>query len=555
MRRGAWSYCAAASTERRLSDLLNDAPGPQKSAPPVPPPVLHTLYRALFREAKRLDSDPLLKVLFPVPLPMQPLVGLDHALSVPNGEAYVAALRRCFRDPAFKGTPISAAFDVLNRVRYHNKEVPPRLAETEAVRASFAATLRDAAPPAGAFYASVAKRAGNVRRMDTMAASGRERVERYRAENVLQVPTRIRKDMTRGDPVSLTPGTALIAHPLSSSHGDRRVMLVTERTPMTTSALVLDMAYAYPMSGGNPMFPEVFWGHEVHNGGFLHVDFTMPPTAHVAVLHTLSPPSAAVLDKIQKDHGSTYHHAWTKWMRLQGSKITGGANPSPSVVEHHELLCKPLIRGAKRADGTTEPTLYYSKVEALPYLSHLASGQPRSSLRIYWGCMQWPTAQINSEVANGHWIQVDLSPNFFSGYPMHPARTQRTAPTSKATASATPEGTVEEGEEEAAALPLEERFPTDEELTAAKSLRMKHFDIDVVAPQVFPPDQPLCRREPLWDQILMSLGGEYEQLVGAANPFSKNAGPTRYPPSEIIAPEDLAHLPMFTTDDDDDDGN
>ncbi|CUG01650.1 Hypothetical protein, putative [Bodo saltans] len=373
----------------------------------------------------------------------------------------------------------------------------------------------------------------------------------YRAENLHQVPIKlipIRNEVTRRNLMPLAPGTGLIAHPLSSSHGDRRVMMVTEQTPMTTTALVLDMVYAYPMSGGNPMFPEVFWGHEVHNGGFLHVDFTMPPTAHVAVLHNLAPPSPPLLEKIQRDHGSTYHHAWTKWMRLQGSKMAGGTVPAPNVVEHHELLCKPLIRGATRADGTCEPTLYYSKVEALPYLAHLAAGQPRSSLRIYWGCMQWPTSQINNEIANGHWMPVDLSPNFFSGYPLMPSKV-RSPPSSTSQVDG-------EAEDAAHGVPPEERFPTFEELTAAKSLRMKHFDIDVVAPQVFPPDQPICKREPLWDQILLSLGGEFTHLIGAANPFSKTRGPPRYPPSEIISSEDLpdpAHLPLLLESDDDDD--
>jgi hypothetical protein len=545
MRRGGWSLCAAASSERISSAKPKEPSDTKKPAAPVPTPVLHTLYRALFKEAKRMDKDPLLRVLFPVPSPMQPLVNMDHALLVPGHESYTSALRRCFRDAALRDTPITAAFDILNRARYHNNEVPPRLAESAKQRELFAASLRAAAPPGGLFHATLSSRSS------ASSVSSKKSLPSYRVENLHQAPFKLiplRSEATRRNPVALTPGTGLIAHPLSSSHGDRRVMLITEQTPMTTTALVLDMVYAYPMSGGNPMFPEVFWGHEVHNGGFLHVDFTMPPTAHVAVLHTFAPPAPPLLEKIQRDHGSTYHHAWTKWMRLQGSKIAGGTIPTPSVVEHHELLCKPLIRGATRADGTTEPTLYYSKVEALPYLAHLAAGQPRSSMRIYWGCMQWPTTQINNEIANGHWMPVNLSPNFFSGYPLIPSRVR--SPPSTASQA---EG---EAEDAAHGVPMEDRFPTFEELTAAKSLRMKHFDIDVVAPQVFPPDQPMCKREPLWDQILLSLGGEFEHLIGAANPFSKKSGPSRYPPSEIIAPEDLpdlAHLPLLLSSDDDDD--
>ena len=66
-------------------------------------------------------------------------------------------------------------------------------------------------------------------------------------------------------------------------------------------------------------------------------------------------------------------------------------------------------------------------------------------------------------------------------------------------------------------------------------LRLSH----PTPPQVFPPTQPMCRREALWDQIMHSLGGEYRQLVGTVNPFASPRGDfARVPPVAGVA--DLA---------------
>jgi hypothetical protein len=241
-------------------------------------------------------------------------------------------------------------------------------------------------------------------------------------------------------------------------------MLVVEKTPHATTGIILDTFYSLPLSIGNPLFPEALWGHELYNGGYCHVDYTMPPTANVLVLHTLEAP----VDPAASE--TTQHRA----------------------REYHARLCKPVIRG-----DAASSTLYYSKVEALPYLSSLCLGQPRSTLRVYWGCMRWPTEQLVNEVANGHWIPVEISASFFQAYPVHNQSQQ---------ASELPE-------------PAVDRFSTAEQLRKASEVRMQHTGADVVPPQAVMPQQPLTRREALWDQILLALGGEFTPLVGAGNPF------------------------------------
>lgn len=291
---------------------------------------------------------------------------------------------------------------------------------------------------------------------------------------------------------------ALVAHPLSSAHVDRRVILLVESSPATTTGLVLDMFYTYPLSHGNPMFPEVFFGHEIFNGGYLHVDYSMPPIANVTVLHTLPPPSDGV------GSNTSYNARWLSWALK--NKVEQKSAPA-----HHERLCKPIIPGDPK---TGTPTLYMSKVEALPYLGSLVPGQPRSSVRIYWGCMRWSTMQLATEIANGHWMPVSISPNFFGAYPVSRAAQQHH--------QSPQEGGGKGGKRSPASFVTDQvvdTFPTEEMLRESKSLRTKLLGVDVVPPQTFPPDQPVCRREPLWDQIMLSLGGEYHDIVGAVNPF------------------------------------
>eukprot|EP00658_Telonema_sp_P-2_P050382 TRINITY_DN38418_c0_g1_i2.p1 TRINITY_DN38418_c0_g1~~TRINITY_DN38418_c0_g1_i2.p1 ORF type:complete len:171 (-),score=52.80 TRINITY_DN38418_c0_g1_i2:21-533(-) len=163
---------------------------------------------------------------------------------------------------------------------------------------------------------------------------------------------------------------------------------------------------------------------------------------------------------------------------------------------------------------------YYSKAEALPYLATLCPGKPASSLRVFWGAMKWPTTQIKAEVMHGHWIPVTISSSFSTAYPFFAPPTD------------------------------EQRFATEEELVANKDVRIKRSGADVVVPQTFPPNHPMCYRESLWDQVLFALGGEFKDLVGIANPFSnpKNAF-TRVPSVDMLAPSDEGLV--LTADDDD----
>lgn len=571
MRRTLTRLAPTAATS--VGNATSGSAGEQRpSAVSAPPAVLRTLYRAMMREAKIMDANPLLKTFFPIPKSMQPLVSSDNSLSVPNGPSYCAIVRSSFRDAEgmrTAGGGLTAAFDLLQRAKYHNQEVAQRLNLGAKDRRRMMATLRDAAPTDGSYYAKpIRGPARDDTKPPQLTDADVGPAARLQTMDAMQFPARIaparimdhvatrRKTPT----LQLHPGMGLVAHPLSSSHSDRRVMIITDQTPTSTSALVLDMMYSYPLSAGNPMFPEVFWGHEVFNGGSLHVDFTMPPTACIGVLHTLAPAknvtSDGVLSKGSGAATGSYHSAWSRWMNLQhgGQSSDRGAL---GTMEHHELLCKPLIRGSLREDGSLEPTLYYSKVEALPYLAQLAAGQPRSQVRLYWGCMRWTTSQINQEVANGHWIPVQLSPTFFAGYPLRGSRDG---------AAGDPRQHKESDElivdaltrRHHTATTSDDRFPTNEVLDTARALRLKHHNVDVVPPQVFPPDQPLCRREPLWDQIMLSLGGEYEALVGASNPFAKLQDGLRSLPSQIVADDDLhgasSLLPMlFGHDDDNDD--
>lgn len=201
----------------------------------------------------------------------------------------------------------------------------------------------------------------------------------------------------------------------------------------------------------------------------------------------------------------------------------GGAGVEPTAEQFHEMLCTPLIRGKVREDGVSEPTLYCSRIEALPYLSNLAAGMPRSAVRLYWGCMRWPTKQIDAEVANGHWVPVQISPSFFSAYPLK----EKSA--------------VLSSHARRRALHAEDRFPTVQEMEESKLNRRRYGG--AMPPQLFPPDQPMCHREPLWDEILFALGGEYRDLVGCYNPFAEKRGEpiARAPPVEVVVEEEGSH--------------
>jgi len=500
----------------QTGDAAKGAAPRASSLPMVSPAVVRSLYRSLYREVHYLDADPVVKTLFPCTKELQSILGVSSPLYIPNGKSYTEALRQVFRD-AQRLPHISLAFDTLNRLRAHRSNVKDKLAFIVKDRERLLTTLRS--------ERIVAKRKTLFRAQPLAPAPNS--APRY-VQATSGVPTRV--VLRNVGHLELSEGTLLLAHPLSSTYVDRRVLLITERTPLMTTAVVLDLQFTYPLSRGNPMFPEEFWGHDVYDGGFSQIGFTMPPTAQMTILHTLKPATATP----RPATGGVSVMDWLRWKGPQptsaaaGGRVSFSPTSSPATAvspskEHHELLCRPLIHGGVLDSGEEEPTLFLSKTEALPYLAGLVVGQPRSTLRVYWGNMRWTTAQIEAEVANGHWMAVKVSPSFFQSYSLT---------------------TV--GDDAA------ERFPTAADLRDARDLRKRQYGADVTPPQVFPPDQILRRRESLWDEVMFALGGEYAALVGCANPFSSS---TNWPTPQILAPLS-ARLPLADEkeeDDDDDD--
>ncbi|KAG5474521.1 hypothetical protein LSCM1_03308 [Leishmania martiniquensis] len=482
-------------------------PASAPSVPTVSPAVVRSLYRSLFREVSRLDKEPVLKVLFPCNNELQSVLGVSGPLHVPGCQQYTDVLRNVFRD-ATRVPKINLAFDTLNRLRAHYENVKAKLPIIDKDRERLLSSLRSSAVAErrkGLFRAQPVRPTPGAGPRYVQAAPG--------------VPTRVVLREARHS-LDLSEGTLLLAHPLSSAHVDRRVMLITECTPILTSAVVLDLRFTYPLSRGNSMFPEAFWGHDVYDGGFSQIGFTMPPTAQISVLHTLESQDT-VASSSEPPSGESSVMGWLKWKGIPST--TGAATTpavpasarrcSPEAITTHGLFCRPLIPGGVLDDGAREPTLYISKAEALPYLAKLVEGQPRSSLRVYWGNMRWTTNQLEAEVANGHWMAVKTSPSFFRAYAL----------------SAT-------GDDAA------ERFPTAAQLAEARQLREKRYGADITPPQVFPPDQIMRRRECLWDEIMFALGGEYAALVGCSNPFSDSP---RWSSLQILAPH-MSPLPLST---------
>jgi hypothetical protein len=473
-----------------------------KSLTAAPPKVIRSLYRSVMREAVKLDKLPVTKALLPMPKRLQLAAGLTAQLHMPTGISFADVARKLFRDPK-AALPVKVGFDALQTLRLHLSTVSEEMPRITRDHKALLTVLDSSAVDKSKYWARpvpVPREAGALLKVPLPDGSESPSGE-------VQLSTAATMALLRRAGFDLKVGMGLIAHPLSSAHADRRVMLIVEKNMATTTALVLDMLYSYPLSHGNPMFPEVLWGHEVHNGGYCHVDFTMPPTANVSVLHSLEPPQPE----------TPSYSRWLQWSKRQSP--TAKSDPE-AIRAQHEACCQPVIRGT---DG--QPTLYYSKVEALPYLSTLAQGQPRECLRVYWGCMKWSTPQLITEVASGHWMPVEVSSSFFGAYAVRPPH----APT------ATPD--------DAALLrdPIE-RFPSEDILKEAKAQRERHLGANITPPQVFPPTQPMCRREALWDQIMHSLGGEYRQLVGCVNPFASPRGEfSRVPPMGAV--DDLAAEP------------
>jgi hypothetical protein len=544
--------------------------------------VTRSLYRSLLQEARKLDNSTISKVLLPIPRKLQLATGLSAPLYVPNGVKYQDLVKRAFRahKPGEAGNPV-LAFEALNMFRAHQKTVESLIDVATREHNGLVKALEEANPDPSQYWVKpildpTQQQRLQQERMEEEAAKLRKKAlakgaagtelgksnekikvgveaqglrtpdQEKTIKDLFSRPTAVKKSEALAKLGTVEPqvGMALVAHPLSSAHIDRRVMLIVETNPQMTTGLVLDMFYTFPLSHGSRSFPEVFWGHEVYNGGYQHVDFTMPPTANISILHTLPPPC-------DTNTTASYNARWLNWALRNarseeekgGGLSGGGSSASASAVAHHERFCKPIIRG----DGKNIPTLYYSKVEALSYLASIVPGQPRSDLRIYWGSMKWSTTQLTSEIKNGHWIPVNISPKFFAAYPVI-----RNGPgnTSSSSSSSNPSSSNQQQQHHHI-----DCFPTENMLSESKQLRTKLLGADIVPPQTFPPDQQVVRRESLWDQMMLALGGEYKTIVGSVNPFvakqqqqAQQASVTATVPG---VPASFAQLESSLDDDDD----
>lgn len=285
----------------------------------------------------------------------------------------------------------------------------------------------------------------------------------------------------------LEVGTLLLSHPLATSHFDRRVVLIVESHRDHVVGLVLDLTYTANITPGNPAFPPVLWDHELCSGGPFHVDMTMPPTATISVLHTGVIKSESTVPPVQErpPTEATNNFAW-----LFGPKSTSKPSVMKSIkpksgkrYEMHNLVIP-------NAPGALDAPLYYSRVESLQHLATDLAGADRKNVRVYWGAMQWPRLMLKREMAEGLWFPVTASPGFFRNI---------------------------------SASDGKQKFPTSQELLDKQSERIDAFGADV---QPTYPNSPLdhmqCRREPLWDQIMWALGGEYRAMAGFSNPMPVN---------------------------------
>lgn len=470
--------------------------------------LVRSLYRRLYKELRLLDSQPLVKTLFPCPAELQREFGLK-ALYVPNSVQYAKVLQNVFRNNKKKPN-IKLGFDILNRIRVHRENLRDRLPVIE----------------------QYCKEGRKLIQRSVESSEKSDSKYKFTAEPVLLTPSPsadrclfplVLPRGKNGGPLvlenlSVNPimeGTVLLAHPLSSAHVDRRVMIVTERTRTATTAVVMDLRFAFPLSHGNPMFPEVFWGHDVYDGGFSQIGFTMPPTAQITILHTLEPWLPPVSSSSSENlHSTQFGASQEKESLFITASKKSRVSCSSDEKKKHNILCHPIIRQSgkgKKGEEVAgkEPTLYVSKVEALPYLATLAYGAPRETVRIFWGNMRWPSSQLDAEVLNGHWIPLRVSPSFFFSGKISNSF------------SSTAERRGRGGDTRSACS----FFPTLAEVEETQRLREKHYGVSAALPQTFPPNQTLRKRDSLWDEILYQLGGEYQALIACNNPSSGEGTP------------------------------
>ncbi|KNH07583.1 hypothetical protein XU18_1760 [Perkinsela sp. CCAP 1560/4] len=456
-------------------------------------PLMCTLYRAVLKEAKRFDAKPHLKFFSPLTNPViQKVLGTgDSILYQPDIGSYVQRVRKEFRCKRIRNNEeITAAFEVLNSMK------------------SLASSVERLNTP---MIVSSA-----IRKFQSQFES---KPEKYQAK-IQAMP-------------SLSPGTVLLSHPIANSFLDRRVVMIVENENNIVTGVVLDLPYNTTITKGNPIFPEVFWGHEILQGGPYHVEITMPPSAFISVLHT------GVISKndIPNPPGVTLHNT-----DMQGKKVI---QPYTRKASGSTKIYTEIIPQSEQCG--TEP-LYYSRVEALPKLAAKVIGQPRKNVRVYWGAMYWSAHNLQAEIEDGLWFPVSVSSSFFRPFEGmesdNECKAKSVSDVKEGTEEVSRKTTLAKSDIEKekkttktidpyieAKQRISQRiydlfrkknpnFPTLEELDDLRSKRCETQGHDIQrVDAVFPPEPPVCRREPLWDQIMWALGGEYRQIVGHTSPL------------------------------------
>lgn len=259
-------------------------------------------------------------------------------------------------------------------------------------------------------------------------------------------------------PAGLLPGTVLLAHPCSPSFtSDSRVLLITKRSSVFTTGISLDAECLHSISEKHPIFPEMFWGHPIRNGGAKKTSTTLPPTPNITVLHTLGvPPASSSLkskERLQETEAACKCHSCHceplilpghRGENTQSTSIFYGLKEKRKTLDNNLLQNnnyfkkKVLEKEMEEAEesesrdgfsiGAT-PTLFMSKVESLPYLATLIaqhdcssktrnfhsrspSTVSRRAVHVFWGCQRFSTTQLEEDVKAGQWIPVQVSPCF-----------------------------------------------------------------------------------------------------------------------------------------------
>lgn len=251
-------------------------------------------------------------------------------------------------------------------------------------------------------------------------------------------------------PTGLLPGTVLLAHPCSHSFTrGSRVLLITKRSCVFTTGISLDAECLHSISEKHPIFPEMFWGHPIRNGGAQKTSTTMPPTPNITVLHTLGIPPASFSLKSKErlreaESACKCHSRHCEPLILPGHR---GQSTQPASISNHlkgkrKTLDKNVLQKKKYVKEKVEesesvngssisatPTLFMSKVESLPYLAtliaqHDHSGKARNfrstspstvsrrAVHVFWGSQRFSTTQLEEDVKAGQWIPVRVSPCF-----------------------------------------------------------------------------------------------------------------------------------------------